>query len=49
MRLEATAKEGEYNVWIIDGELSELPRAAPSYRDDLVIQLGATSGFGRSR
>ena len=45
MRLEATAKEDEYKVWMTDGELEELRRAATSHRDDLVIQLGGYVGL----
>ncbi|WP_135807460.1 site-specific integrase [Halorussus marinus] len=45
MRLEATAKEDEYKVWMTDGELEELRRAAASHRDDLVIQLGGYVGL----
>jgi len=45
MRLEATAKEGEYKVWMTDEELRELRRAAESHRDDLIIQLGGYVGL----
>jgi integrase len=45
MRLEATAKEDEYKVWMTDGELEELRRAAASHRDDLIIQLGGYVGL----
>jgi len=45
MRLEATAKEDEYKVWMTDAELDELRRAAASHRDDLVIQLGGYVGL----
>ncbi|WP_089649972.1 site-specific integrase [Halobacterium hubeiense] len=45
MRLEATAKEDEYKVWMTDAELTELRRAAASHRDDLVIQLGGYVGL----
>ena len=45
MRLEATKAEDEYNVWLTDGEIEELRRAAASYRDDVIIQLGASVGL----
>ena len=45
MRLEATAKEDEYKVWMTDSELEDLRRAAASHRDDLVIQLGGYVGL----
>lgn len=45
MRLEATAKEDEYNVWMTDRELEELRRAAASHRDDLILQLGGYVGL----
>jgi len=45
MRLEATAKEDEYKVWMTDAELTEMRRAAASHRDDLVIQLGGYVGL----
>lgn len=45
MRLEATKTEGEYKVWLTDGEIESLRRAAASYRDDLIIQLGAYVGL----
>ncbi|MDL0144712.1 site-specific integrase [Halobacterium salinarum] len=45
MRLEATAKEDEYKVWMTDAELTELRRAAASHRDDLIIQLGGFVGL----
>jgi integrase len=45
MRLEATAKEDEYKVWMTDAELDELRRAAASHRDDIVIQLGGYVGL----
>jgi len=45
MRLEATAREGEYKVWMTDGELSDLRRAAANHRDDLIIQLGGYVGL----
>ena len=45
MRLEATQSEGDYNVWLTDDEIEELRRAAGSYRDDVLIQLGAFMGL----
>jgi len=45
MRLEATAREGQHKVWMTDSELEELRRAADSYRDDLIIQLGGYVGL----
>ena len=45
MRLEATGREGQYKVWMTDSELEELRRAADSYRDDLIIQLGGYVGL----
>ena len=45
MRLEATARQDEYKVWMTDGELNPLRRAAASHRDDLVIQLGGYVGL----
>jgi len=45
MRLESTAKEDEYKVWMTDQELEELRRAAASHRDDLLIQLGGYVGL----
>ena len=45
MRLEATAKEDEYKVWMTDSELEALRRAASNHRDDLVIQLGGYVGL----
>jgi integrase len=45
MRLEATAKEDEYKVWMTDAELDELRRAAMNHRDDLIIQLGGYVGL----
>lgn len=45
MRLEATAREDEYKVWMTDVELRELRRAAANHRDDLVIQLGGYVGL----
>jgi integrase len=45
MRLEATQRDGQYKVWMTDSELEDLRRAADSYRDDLVIQLGGYVGL----
>jgi integrase len=45
MRLEATEADGEYKVWLTDEEIEGLRRAAASYRDDVIIQLGAYVGL----
>lgn len=45
MRLEATRAEDEYKVWLTDSEIEDLRRASASYRDDLIIQLGAYVGL----
>lgn len=45
MRLEATGAEDEYNVWLTDEEVADLRRATVSYRDDIIIQLGAYVGL----
>ena len=45
MRLEATAREDEYKVWMTDEEIEELRRAAANHRDDLIIRLGADVGL----
>jgi integrase len=45
MRLEATEAENETKVWLTDSEIEELRRAAASYRDDVIIQLGAFVGL----
>jgi integrase len=45
MRLEATAAENETKVWLTDEEIEELRRAAVSYRDDVIIQLGSKVGL----
>ncbi|SFT10130.1 site-specific integrase [Halostagnicola kamekurae] len=45
MRLDGTAKEDQYKVWMTDGELEELRRAAATHRDDLIIQLGGYVGL----
>ncbi len=45
MRREATAKDGQYKIWMTDSELEELRRAAATHRDDLIIQLGGYVGL----
>jgi len=45
MRLEATESENETKVWMTDDEIEDLRRAAASYRDDVIIQLGAAVGL----
>lgn len=45
MRLEATNTADEFKVWLTDGEIEELRRAAASHRDDVIIQLGAFVGL----
>ena len=45
MRIEATAKEDVYKVWMTDSELDEIRRNAQSHRDDLIIQLGGYIGL----
>ena len=45
MRIEATDAEGEVEVWLTDQEIEDLRRAAVSYRDDIIIQLGAFVGL----
>jgi integrase len=45
MRLEATKAEDDYKVWMTDEEIEELRRATASYRDDIIIQLGAYVGL----
>ena len=45
MRLEETKIEGNYGVWLTDNEIEELRRAAGSYRDDILIRLGASVGL----
>ena len=45
MRLEGTAKAGQYKVWLTEDELEELRRYAASARDDLIIQLGGYVGL----
>jgi len=44
MRIEST-KGNEWKVWLTDGEVEDLRRAATSHRDDLIIQLGAFVGL----
>jgi integrase len=45
MRLEATNTENEFKVWLTDSEVEDLRRATASYRDDIIIQLGAYVGL----
>jgi integrase len=45
MRLEATAKEEQYKVWMTDDELEELRRHAAEQRDDVIILLGGYVGL----
>lgn len=45
MRLEATNHQHRTKVWMTDDEIEELRRAAASYRDDIIIQLGAFVGL----
>lgn len=45
MRLEATAKEDEYQVWMTESEYAELRRHASSKRDDIILQLGGYVGL----
>jgi len=45
MRLEATNHENRTKVWMTDEEIEDLRRAAASYRDDIIIQLGAYVGL----
>jgi integrase len=45
MRLEATQADNETKVWLTDSEIEGLRRAAVSYRDDIIIQLGAFVGL----
>lgn len=45
MRIEATGKEDQYKVWATDGEIEQLRRETASYRDDILIQLGAYVGL----
>jgi integrase len=45
MRKEATKADDEMKVWLTDDEIEELRRATASYRDDVIIQLGAYVGL----
>jgi len=48
MRLEAADSDesrDNYKVWLTDSEIDDLRRAAASYRDDIIIQLGAFVGL----
>ena len=45
MRLESTKAENQYNVWLTDGDLEELRHDVDTFRDDLVLQLGAFVGL----
>lgn len=45
MRLEATGADDDYKVWLTDSEIEELRRSTSSYRDDVIIQLGAFVGL----
>jgi integrase len=45
MRIEATNADDEHKVWLTDEEIEELRRATASYRDDVIIQLGAYVGL----
>jgi integrase len=45
MRLEATDHPTRAKVWMTDNEVDELRRSAASYRDGLIIQLGAFVGL----
>jgi integrase len=45
MRLEATEHESRTKVWMTDEEIEQLRRATASYRDDVIIQLGAYVGL----
>ena len=44
MRIESTSGD-EHKVWLTDSEIEELRRATASYRDDIIIQLGAYVGL----
>jgi Phage integrase family. len=45
MRLDSTGARDQYKVWMTDDEIDELRRAAASYRDDIIIQLGGYVGL----
>ncbi|SEH62934.1 Phage integrase family protein [Halopenitus malekzadehii] len=45
MRLEATNRTDTYKVWMTDNDLDQLRRAAVSYRDDVILQLGGLVGL----
>jgi len=45
MRIKATNADDEHKVWMTDEEIEELRRATASYRDDVIIQLGAYVGL----
>lgn len=45
MRVEATKADDDYKIWLTDQEIENLRRAAASYRDDIIIQLGAYVGL----
>jgi len=45
MRIESTSANGQYHVWMTDEELEALRRAAATFRDDLIIQLGGYVGL----
>jgi len=45
MRLEATSGDDQYKVWMTDDDLYQLRRAAVSYRDDVMLQLGGFVGL----
>jgi integrase len=45
VRVEATKADDDYKVWLTDQEVDDLRRAAASYRDDIIIQLGAYVGL----
>ncbi|QOS10422.1 integrase family protein [Haloferax gibbonsii] len=45
MRLESTAKEDQFKVWMTDTELEQLERVAASQRDYLIIRLGGRVGL----
>lgn len=45
MRIESTAKEGQYKVWMSDKEFEDLRRFARTQRDDLILQLGGYVGL----